>query len=102
MTDNTKALRTLLQVEIDTGIAYRQARGQKFLELVKEGELHPVIWKELESDLELIELERESLMAAADVKVALWETKGERRPAPRALGLSECPTCSNIDDLARS
>ena len=48
MTDNTKAIRALLQVEIDTGIAYRQARGQKFLELVREGDLHPVIWKKLE------------------------------------------------------
>ena len=45
MNENTKALRELLQVEIDTGIAYRQARGQKFLELVREGDLHPVIWK---------------------------------------------------------
>ena len=78
MTDNTKALRTLLQVEIDTGIAYRQARGQKFLELVRDGELHPVIWKELESDSELIELERKSLVAAADVKVAWVEMRNER------------------------
>ena len=72
---DTETLRALLQVEIDTDIAYRQARGQKFLELVKGGELHPVIWKELESDPELIELERESLMAAADVKVALAEMR---------------------------
>ena len=82
MTDNTKPLRALLQVEIDTGIAYRQARGQKFLELVREGDLHPVIWKKLESDPELIELEWRSLMAAADVKVASWEMNGE----PRAQG----------------
>ena len=85
---DTNTLRALLLVEIDTGIAYRQARGQRFLELVKEGELHPVIWKELESDPELIELERESLVAAADAKVAMWEMKGERRPALQLQSLA--------------
>ena len=79
MTDNTRELRALLQVEIDAGIIYRQARGQKFLELVREGDLHPVIWKKLESDPELIYLERQSLEAAADAKVALWwGVNGER------------------------
>ena len=72
MPDQTKALRALLQVEIDTGIAYRQARAQKFLELVREGDLHPVIWKKLETDPELVEFERRSLEAAANAKVALW------------------------------
>ncbi len=72
-------MRALLQVEIDTQLAYREMRSQKFLELVKGGELHPVIWKELECDPELIELERESLMAAADVKVASWEMDSERK-----------------------
>ena len=71
MTD-TGTLRSLLQAEIDTGIAYRQARGQKFLELVRDGDLHPVIWKKLETDPELIEFERRSLEATADAKVALW------------------------------
>ncbi len=79
MTDNTKGLRALLQVEIDTGIAYRQARGQKFLELVREGDLHPVIWKKLESDPELIELERRSLEAAADTKVAWNRVTNEQK-----------------------
>ena len=83
---NTKTMRALLQVEIDTQLAYREMRGQKFLELVKGGELHPVIWKELECDPELIELERESLMAAADVKVGRSEMKNDRRPWPWPVG----------------
>ena len=45
------------------------------------GSLHPLIWEKLESDPELIELERRSLEAAADVNVALsWGANHRRTP----------------------
>ena len=44
-----------------------------------------MIWKKLETDPELIELERRSLEAAADAKVALWwEVNGERKARTEA------------------
>ena len=81
---NSQIYRALLIAEIDTGIAFRQARGEKFLDLLREGELHPVIWKTLEADAELIELERASLTAAAEVRVAQWWDR--EHGEPRDLG----------------
>ncbi len=72
---NTRTMRALLQVEIDTQLAYREIRGQKFLEMIRSDLLHPQIWKELEADSELIAVEREMLEAAADVKVGWSEMK---------------------------
>ncbi len=79
---NTKTMRALLQVEIDTQLAYREMRGQKFLEMIRSDLLHPQIWKELESDPELIAVEREMLEAGADVKVGRSEMKHDRRQWP--------------------
>ncbi len=79
---NTRPMRALLQVEIDTQLAYREMRGRKFLEMIRSDLLHPQIWKELESDPELIALEREMLEAAADAKVGWSEMKDDRRPWP--------------------
>ena len=79
---NTRTMRALLQVEIDTQLAYREMRGQKFLEMIRSDLLHPQIWKELESDPELIAVEREMLEAAADVKVGRSGMKDYRRPWP--------------------
>ena len=75
-------MRALLQVEIDTQLAYREMRSQKFLKMLRSDLLHPQIWKELESDPELIALEREMLEAGADVKVGRSEMKNDRRPWP--------------------
>ena len=79
---NTRTMRALLQVEIDTQLAYREMRGQKFLEMIRSDLWHRQIWKELESDPELIAVEREMLEAGADVKVGRSEMKHDRRPWP--------------------
>ena len=76
---NTRTMRALLQVEIDTQLAFREMRGQKFLKMLHSDLLHPQIWKELESDPALIALEREMLEAGADVKVGRSEMSDDRR-----------------------
>lgn len=78
-------LRALEHVAIDTDLAHRQAKAEKFIGLVGEdGELHQIAFKELEADPELIELEREARRAAVELKIAWKEFTAAQKAADRS------------------
>ena len=61
---------------IDADIAPRRAKAEKFIELVADdGVNHPQVWKTLDRDPALCELERHARYAGAEARAAWLEAQ---------------------------
>ena len=66
-----RRLLALEKTAIDADLAHRQARGRFFLAHVGEsGQYHQAVFKEIDADAGLVELERNARYLKAEVKVA--------------------------------
>lgn len=68
-------LRVLLMAEVDTGLAFREARSSLFVRLVEDGMSMTLARYELNVDEEVVELERAYLVAKAEARLAMLDAR---------------------------
>ena len=78
MSDATHLL-ALEMIAIDTDLQWRQVKAQRFIELIDDDELHPIAYKRLDADEELIGLERTARKAKTEAKVAWNRVTNEQK-----------------------
>jgi hypothetical protein len=61
------------EAAIAADIAWRKAKARRFIDLIEDGELHPIVFKMLDNDHRILNLESQARRAQARARAAWIE-----------------------------